>query len=153
MHSFSMRRLAMLKLLSGSSTTPISSVQDHSRLNFGYPRKKSNNREKPRRTEKFIKSLTKSSRVLEIWELVPKLLQDSHTKVDSNTKVLVLKVVSLNTSNNSLDKEEVDTREEEALQEEEEVECQEVECNNLCQWVNTMDSNKECHTQDRCLLR
>ena len=143
----------MLKLLSGSSTTPISSVQDHSRLNFGYPRKKSNNREKPRRTEKFIKSLTKSSRVLEIWELVPKLLKDSHTKVDSNTKVLVLEVVSLNTSNNSLDKEEVDTREEEALQEEEEVECQEVECNNLCQWVNIKDSNKECHTQDRCLLR
>jgi hypothetical protein len=69
-----------------------------------------NNREKQRKTEKFIKFLTKSSRVLDKWESVPKFKEDSHTKVDNNShQVLAFQVNTLNTNNNSQVKEEVDT--------------------------------------------
>jgi len=100
----------MLKLQLENSTTLIYSVQDLLRLNYGYQRTKLNNKRKPRKTEKSIKSLIKSLRVLETWELVLRLNQDSHTKeVNHSHKVEFQADISNNINNHTDNKEAVDT--------------------------------------------
>lgn len=107
--SFS-KKSAMLRLLLENSTTLMYLVQDHLRLNYGYQRKRSNNKRKPRKTEKFIKFLTKSLKVLEIWEYNNN--QDRPFKEDNHSHkgVMFHKAMDSNTNNNnSKDKEAVDT--------------------------------------------
>ena len=146
-HLFSSRKSAMLRLLLENSITPISSVQDLWKLNCGYQRMKSNNKRKPRKTEKSIKFLTKSSRELETWVLDPKLHQDRSCQEVHHSHNQEYQVVTDNTHNNTL-KEEATVWEEEEVQEVK-VQWEEVACN-LCTWDNTSKVNKECHSQDKC---
>jgi hypothetical protein len=85
-------------------------VLDHLRLNYGYQKTKSSNRRKQKKTEKFIKFLTKSLRALEIWELAHRHNQDRPTKeVNHSHKVLVSQEpMDNNINNNTKDKEVVD---------------------------------------------
>lgn len=150
MLSFSSRKLAMLKQQLGSSIIQLYSVQDLLRLNYGFQRKKLNNKKKPRKTEKSINYLTISLRELEEWVLDPKFKVDKLIKEDSNSHQAhqVCQDSMDNTNNNSQAKEVVTEWEEEEVPKEEVEACQEVECK-VCIWVVSLQ-DKECHIQARC---
>ena len=75
----------MLNQQSESSITQPYLVQDLLRLNYGFQKKKSNNKEKPRKTEKSINFLTTLLRELEEWALDLKFKEDSLSKEDNNS--------------------------------------------------------------------
>jgi len=151
MPTFSLKKSVMLKQPSENSITPMFLVQDLLRLSYGYQRKKLNNKRKQKKTEKFIKFLTKSSRESATWVLVLKCNQDRPTKVVNHShKELAFQELMVNIHSNSTLKEVAMVWEEEVLQEEVEDKWEEVVCLNLWQWDNISKVNQECHIQVKC---